>query len=358
MSSFICRGNAYFPYEPAIPTPLPVGTYKVQFAPESGYYLDPCADMPTPARVYGKNHADRILSTYTTLARPLGVWLSGDKGSGKTMLAGVLSSKLREQGICSLLVERPYSGPSFSAFLQNLPPSLILFDEFEKVYHESDEQSSLLSVFSGTGRTNHMYVLTTNDEYKVHNAMRNRPSRMRYFIDYNGISEDTAADYLADKLQNMSRYTEVLSVLRMIPHCNFDIMQTIVEELNLYGGAVAATVDLLNITRQVKANWKVTFTGIARKEIDGEYDTFPVDLTTYDQVDPLSPAGVSYIRFNAEYAGKTYNVCVQLRPDQKKTINSAGDIVVSVNDSDQDDGYTGTLTFSYSDGLSNARKAF
>lgn len=358
MSSFICRGNAYFPYEPAIPTALPVGTYKVQFAQDAGYYLDPCTDMPIPERIYGENHADRILSTYTTIARPLGVWLSGAKGSGKTMLAGVLSSKLRERGTCSLLVERQYSGPSFSAFLQNLPPCLILFDEFEKVYHESDEQSSLLSVFSGTGRTNHMYVLTTNDEYKVHQAMRNRPSRMRYFIDYNGISEATAADYVADKLLDKSKVTEVLDILRMIPHCNFDIMQTIVEELNLYGGSVYDVINMLNVTRHVSANWKITFTGVVYKDLGSGCITFPASMTRYDSINPLAADSVFYIRFQATHKDKTCTVCVEVRPSAARTVNANGDVIIPVCDPDEDDGYDGNLTFSYANGLDNRRRAF
>src|SRR3990167_7314281 len=142
MPYFIQRGNMFMLAEEAAMTnhkTLPKGLYEVQFNPDYGYFLTPRKNKPMPEKLYGsiKSRAKRIINTYNDRIAKLGVGtgvlLSGEKGSGKTLLA---------QGIChqsplpTLVVGIPFTDPAFLNLLTAGGPKIVFFDEFEKVYKE------------------------------------------------------------------------------------------------------------------------------------------------------------------------------------------------------------------------------
>ena len=92
---------------------LPVGTYNVVPVPPfrgGGYYFEIVHDFQMPHELYGtkiQGYAHRILTTF--LDRPssssTGVLLSGGKGSGKTLLTKLVSTKAAKMEIPTLIVE-------------------------------------------------------------------------------------------------------------------------------------------------------------------------------------------------------------------------------------------------------------
>ena len=103
------RGNSYEVHDKesvVFHESLPPGTYIVCYN-QGGecYYLDRIEDFVLPDKLYGSvlKDARRVLSTFK--ARPLstGVLLQGMKGSGKTLLAKVISWQIGlQEGIPTL----------------------------------------------------------------------------------------------------------------------------------------------------------------------------------------------------------------------------------------------------------------
>lgn len=263
---FSTDGREYDQFRPQQAIPLPAHTYILRSAMMRGYYLEKVDDMTVPGHIYGTRHYERIMSAYRAREAEglsTGVWLSGEKGSGKTMLGGVLSRMMREAGLPTILVQSDEVGPAFNGLISHVKQALWLFDEYEKVYHDAEKQDAMLTVFAGGVVAKNLYVITTNQEHEVQDAMRNRPSRMRYFIRYEGIPQDVVKGYVQHRMADIARHDEMVQLLSTIPHCNFDIMQCAVEEHNRFGGSIEELLAVMNITRQGGCQWAVTYKGTA-----------------------------------------------------------------------------------------------
>lgn len=112
-----------------------------------------------------------MLDRYNKIDGNFGTILGGRKGTGKSMTARIVSEKLMEQGIPTILVTE--NTPGLPRFLQSIEqPVLILIDEFEKIFHKGDkdaedEQVQFLSLFDGLVNNHHFYLITINDYDKL-----------------------------------------------------------------------------------------------------------------------------------------------------------------------------------------------
>jgi hypothetical protein len=330
---WVRSGSQFDIYAPAVGTKLEPATYVVQAAPMRGFYLELLADLPVPTRIYGINHAERIMRSYRSRAEQgtsTGVWLNGEKGSGKTMLASVLSKMGRELGLPTVLVQTPYTGPGFNALIEHLGQAVVVFDEFEKVYSEDGHKDGLLTMFAGSVVAKHLYVVTTNSDWKVSEAMRNRPGRMRYFIDYKGVSEDVVQDYLNERLKDKSVMKELVKALAAVPECNFDILMAAVEEHNMFGGSVADLLAIMNINRRARTIYKITYVG---KDGDGEHIEGTGEWT--GELDDLLHGSEStdegHVMFGVRYrnaAGKSCHTHVMFEAPDVPEFDELGGIVL------------------------------
>jgi len=228
---------------------LPVGTYTVGFDKMSGsFYLDSIESFEVKGKVYGDTNrrASRILDTFENRDNSTGVMLGGEKGSGKTLLAKKISVDGAERGIPTIVINQPWAGEGFNAFMQMIEqPVIVIFDEFEKVY-DNDHQEQLLTLLDGVYPSKKLFVLTCNNKYRVNEHMKNRPGRIFYRIDYKGLDHAFIVEYCEDNLKNKDHIESVARLSVLFSAFNFDILKALVEEMNRYDETPQEAMEMLN----------------------------------------------------------------------------------------------------------------
>lgn len=228
---------------------LPVGTYTLKYdAMGEFFYLERVEDFTISHKLYGDTRAvtQRVLNTFASRPNQTGVMLSGEKGSGKTLQAKDISIEAGKIGIPTVVINDEFSGDDFNTFMQKIEqPLVVIFDEFEKVY-ERDAQEKLLTLFDGVYPSNRLFIITANDRWKVNSHMQNRPGRIYYFLDYSGLSSEFIIEYCEDNLKDKSHIETICKISTLFGEFNFDILQSLVAEMNLYDESPQEAMKFLN----------------------------------------------------------------------------------------------------------------
>lgn len=248
MSHFIRSGNTFkvFPGNALdIQGSLPAGNYTVRFNPMEGFSLEEVEPFRMPGKVYGDclRNADRIVNTFMSRDGNTGVLLTGEKGSGKTLLARQIAI---QSGLPVIIINSDHSGDNFNSFLSSITqPCIVFLDEFEKTYNR-ESQEKILTLLDGTYQSRKLFLLTSNDKYRIDNNMKNRPGRIFYLIEFGGLEEEFIIEYCQDNLKDQSYVPDVVRVSRLFDIFNFDLLTAIVEESNRYGENPKDLLGLLN----------------------------------------------------------------------------------------------------------------
>lgn len=234
---------------------LPAQNYTVNFNDMSGeYFLEPIQSFEMPKKLYGdtERNARRILSTFSSRPNSTGVLLSGVKGSGKTLLAKVVSTIAKQTFIPTIVINRPYSGDGFNKFIQSIEfPCIVLFDEFEKVYDYAD-QEKILTLLDVVYNSKKLFILTVNRSHGVSEYMKNRPGRIFYKFEFDTLPLNFVREYCEDNLADKAQIENVVKYVQVFNFFNFDMLAAAIEEMNRYGETLPQVLDYLNITPETR----------------------------------------------------------------------------------------------------------
>lgn len=249
---FLANGSVFTPMSKAdlnLHQQLPAGNFTVIKHPMTGaLMLQRIDSFATPPKLYGSinKRADRILSTFQDRPNATGALFAGEKGSGKTQLARLLSIKAAAMNMPTLLITEPHVGEDFFKLVHSIQqPMVVLFDEFEKVY-DHDDQKRVLTLLDGMFPSKKLFVLTSNDKWLINEHMRNRPGRIFYLIDFRGLEEDFIREYCEDVLQAKDQIERIVRVSKLFNEFNFDMLKALVEEMNRYGDTPEQALEMLN----------------------------------------------------------------------------------------------------------------
>lgn len=311
MTRFIKNGNQFMVASEEsmdVRDMLPPGNYTVKEMPMGGpLYLEHIDNFNRPSKVYGDclKNTDRVIRTFMDRPNATGVMLTGEKGSGKTLLTKNIAIELANQGIPTIVINAPWCGDKFNSFIQTIEqPCAILFDEFEKVY-DRDEQEAILTLLDGVFPTKKLFLLTCNDKYRVDFHMRNRPGRVYYMMEFKGLDVNFIREYCEDNLNNKTYIDKVCSISTLFGQFNFDMLKALVEEMNRYDETPQEALRMLNA--------KPEFDGGAKYTVEITHNGKNVDYRDNFEGNPLRPDGVE-ISFDTDpddekagYIYKTFN---------------------------------------------------
>ncbi len=228
---------------------LPNGVYTVGLNIQ-GYFLEKTQDFEFAGRRYGENieYTNRIISTFLDRTSSTGILLSGNKGSGKTLLAKMISIELSKLNIPTIIVNSPFHDDGFLNLVKEIEqPCLFIFDEFEKVYDREEEQNPILSLLDGLYSTKKLFILTVNTVWKVSEYLLNRPGRLFYHIKFRRLSDAFIREYCEDNLLNKENIEQIVTVAANINNFNFDMLQAMVQDMNRYTESASSALRYLNI---------------------------------------------------------------------------------------------------------------
>lgn len=269
MKGFSHNGNMFkwLSYdETSLSQTLKPQVYNVAADPINGIYLtveQSSYDIPA---LFGniESRADRILSTFTRRVKATGVLLTGDKGSGKTMLTKLIANKaIIDLQLPVIIVNRAFAGDEFNNLINAIGECVLIFDEIAKVYSASDDsspdnpQNGLLNLLDGLASTAKRLILfTENNEYHIGEFMRNRPGRIFYHYRYTKLDEPTIKGMASKYLINQDRVEEVVKLSRTMRTFSFDILSAIIEESNLYPqDTISSLSENLNVDTPITSSF-------------------------------------------------------------------------------------------------------
>ncbi len=240
----ISYGNSYEIFDDSLKTyeKLPVQNYIVRCSPVKGFFLEKYSDIEIKeSKIYGVHleKIDKVLRSFESFERNLGVILSGDKGIGKSLFAKLLCINARKKGYPVIVVDRFI--PGIASYIESIEQEVVvLFDEFDKTFGdlrsregELCPQASMLSLFDGISMGKKLFVITCNELRHLNDYLINRPGRFHYHFRFEYPSPEEIREYLRDKMHR-KHYGEIDNVISFSKkvNLNYDCLRAIAFEIS------------------------------------------------------------------------------------------------------------------------------
>lgn len=228
---------------------LPVGVYSLTYNMEKGYYLRKRPDFELPKKIYGDvSIVDRWLASWEhNTEKNLGIFLSGMKGTGKTITAELLCVKSK---LPVILIQEKFKDTGFLNFLTSsvFDKCVVFIDEYDKIYEGGrDENVEILQLLDGANSGGKIFVLTANST-NINFYLENRLNRIKYHKHYSSLSGDVVEEVIEDMLINKEHKQSVHDFFDAVGICTFDLLVNLIREMNLFGENAVECAKHLNIS--------------------------------------------------------------------------------------------------------------
>jgi hypothetical protein len=245
---FLKKGNQIlFGGETEIIEKIPKGNWII-LADENqkNFRLEKQPDFTIPKKIYGKETEvfHKVLKSFNKYKKSLGVLLSGNKGSGKTLSAKRIAV---ESKLPTLILTQPFTGEHFLNFLSAINQPVVMYvDEFEKVYNTHELQEMFLPILGGAFQSSKLWLFTSNSTF-LNEFLISRPERIKYHIRFKNLSDDTKEEVIEDLLEDKSQLDSLMDLLDMIGGISIDSLINIIEEMNLVEEDAYTVIRDLNV---------------------------------------------------------------------------------------------------------------
>ena len=250
---------------------IPVGNWLLMFDDlRKEYYLEKLADFIIPSKIYGNDEelVDRYLETFKNSEGNMGVWFSGLKGNGKSVIAKMISKK---SNLPTVMITQPFVGEDFQGFLANISQEIVvMLDEFEKVYKD-EKQEEFLHILDGIFQNKKLFIFTTNST-DINPYLKSRPSRIRYHKEYNGLDDKVVEEIIEDLLKNKDHKRDLMEIVWVLGSISMDILLTLIDEMNKYNESPREAIDKLNIQIEHEEYSVLMFINGKRRESTVRYN--------------------------------------------------------------------------------------
>jgi len=264
---------------------LAPAVYNVE-ADQQGMYLRMMsADFRLPKKIYNNevNFINKVCKTWDNTIGNMGIILCGEKGSGKTVTSKQICQRL---GLPVILVEKDFE-EGFPEFASKIDQDVVfLFDEFEKTHGETHHLLSFLDGAATSPRNRRMFIMTTNTLY-VHDAMLNRPSRIRYKKEFGNLKKDVIDELIDDALVDKKLRKQTFEYISKLKLITIDIVLSVVQEINIHGEMPTDfNVDVNSLKKLIeikpgKSKFDVVEVPVASTRISIDEDDLTVGDTFY-----------------------------------------------------------------------------
>ena len=230
---------------------LPPGLWKVAFNPMTGFYLTKeLRDIELPEHIFGssKKQLELITSRFERDNKSMGVLLTGDKGTGKTLLASQIINHYVANGFPVILMNEAFEhmDSALSNFISQISNAVFLFDEFEKVF-SSEAQQYLLNFFDEKSNMNRLSIAISNSQ-AISEFMLSRPSRFFYHFKYGKLDNDTINEVVTYYGLSKAVADSLIIYKERLAYFGYDILISIIDELQFrYTENVAEVIETMNI---------------------------------------------------------------------------------------------------------------
>lgn len=287
---------------------LPPDLYTLEYSQKFGLHCVKFENKYTlPERVYGfdQPNIDRILKTQPHV-RSLGVLLTGIKGTGKSVTAKQLCNEFIKQGFPIIVITHPHENmPQFFASFHQ--PHVVFVDEYEKVFNDEEHRNKLLTLMDGAFNTScqRVFLLTCNNRY-ISDNMLQRPSRIRYTIEYGNTPKEVVAEIVKDRLKYAQYHDECIDFISKMDIVTVDIVCALIDEINIHNESPSAFEKVFNYS-------KVSTCAELWTEVDG------VNTCIVNNMGPFNKRG--WLRYNVGH--RVYNTNEDMIGTVKKVISAS-----------------------------------
>jgi len=294
---------------------LPAGIYTVRFNQLKGFYFEITKNkLVIPSKIYGsvESRVNKCLTVYRDRSASTGILLTGDKGTGKSLLMSMLANKaISVLDMPVLLIKEAFAGTQFTSFIETIGECCLIFDEFGKVYssgsnHDEENsvsQTALLSLMDGVDKTKRLIILSENREFDINEFILNRPSRVYYHFRYHKLDEKSINDYCKDFNVGGEVAKDIIDLSRRSRIFSFDMLQSIVEEHLRFGSDVEEITQDLNIDVREEAGPKLEILKVIENATGKECELFDSPFIS-------KPERYDYVH-------------IKLKPDNKSKVSSS-----------------------------------